>query len=109
MKLIWEQYPAGNRDGRQNLRASLVDHLNGSETVVAHLGSIEMRFLNVKITTTREFHQGLFWAHVDSKLKRLGVGPAEKSAIEAQISEKVPRPGDDWSMWAVTCIPRFDK
>ncbi|MBW2249794.1 MAG: hypothetical protein JRF60_03965 [Deltaproteobacteria bacterium] len=45
---------------------------------------------------------------VDQKLEKLGLEEEVRQALEAQISEKVPRPGDDWALWGVTCIPEID-
>lgn len=76
--------------------------------VLARLAAIEERFLCIRISKTRAFHQGLFWAKVDQKLEKLGLEEEVQQAIEVQISEKVPRPGDDWALWGVTCIPKID-
>jgi hypothetical protein len=76
--------------------------------VLAKLGSIQERFLSIPISKTRAFHQGLFWAKLDQKILRLGLEEEVRQALEAQISEKVPRPGDDWALWGVTCIPHID-
>ena len=110
MKVKWNQLPAGNNGRGGRLEAILVDgHLSGHETVITRLGAIETRFLQVNIRTTREFHQGIFWKKVDQLLAGLDLKPEILSAIEEQICAKVPRPGDDWPMWAVTCIPHYDK
>ena len=110
MKIKWTQLPPGNGHRGVRLEAVLVDgHLHGRETVITRLGTIERRFLQVNILTTREFHQGLFWKKVDRCLSGLDLAPDAKAEIEAQICEKVPRPSQDWAMWAVTCIPRFDR
>ena len=45
---------------------------------------------------------------VDRKLNQLELNTDSRAAIEKQISKKVPRPGDEWALWGVTCIPRFD-
>jgi len=76
--------------------------------VLAKLGLIQERFLSIPISKTRAFHQGLFWAKVDQKILTLGLTKEVRQALEAQISEKVPRPGDDWALWGVTCIPHID-
>jgi hypothetical protein len=110
MKVKWMQLPGGNKSRRSSLEAVLVDgHLRGSETVITRLGAIERRFLRVNIRTTREFHQGIFWKKVDRRLAGLDLASDTKAEIEAQICEKVPRPSDEWAMWAFTCIPRYDK
>ena len=110
MKVKWKHQPSRDKGSGVCLEAFLVDgHLHGSENVITRLGTIERRFLRVNIRTTREFHQGIFWKKVDQRLEGLGLAPEAKAEIEAQICEKVPRPSDDWAMWAVTCIPRYDK
>ncbi len=76
--------------------------------VLARLAAIEERFLRIRISKTRAFHQGLFWVKVEQKLEKLGLEEEVQQALEAQISEKVPRPGDDWALWGVTCIPEID-
>ena len=76
--------------------------------VLARLAAIEERFLHIRIRKTRAFHQGLFWVKVEQKLEKLGLEEEVQQALEAQISEKVPRPGDDWALWGVTCIPEID-
>jgi hypothetical protein len=76
--------------------------------VLAKLGSIQERFLSIPISKTRAFHQGLFWAKVDQKILKPGLEEEVRQTLEAQISEKVPRPGDDWALWGVTCIPHID-
>lgn len=72
------------------------------------LGSIKEQYLKTKVTNAREFHQGLFWATVDNNLNFLAFSPDVRNRIECQILEEVPRPGEDWALWGVTCIPRFD-
>jgi hypothetical protein len=110
MKVKWNQQSAGSNGRGGRLEAVLVDgRLNGHEAIITQLGAIETRFLHVNIRTTREFHQGIFWKKVDQLLAELELKPEIQSAIEAQICEKVPRPSDDWPMWAVTCIPHYDK
>ena len=110
MKVKWMQLSGGIRGRGVRLEAVLVDgHLNGRENVITRLGTIERRFLQVNIATTREFHQGIFWKKVDRRLAGLELAPDTKAAIEAQICQKVPRPGHEWAMWAVTCIPRYEK
>ena len=76
--------------------------------VLAKLASIQERFMRIPISKTRAFHQGLFWVKVDQKILTLGLEEEVRQALEAQISEKVPRPGDDWALWGVTCIPHID-
>jgi 2'-5' RNA ligase len=81
---------------------------NKNAKVLARLAAIQERFLRIRISKTRAFHQGLFWVKVDQKLEKLGLEEEVQQALEAQISEKVPRPGDDWPLWGVTCIPKID-
>lgn len=78
----------------------------GGET---DLAMIDQRFLSSKITGLKAFHQGLFWETVREKIERMCLEPAVRKALEAEISRKVPRPAPDWALWAVTCIPRFDR
>ena len=73
-----------------------------------HLASIEERFLNSRELGVRAFHQGIFWAHVDRKLDALDLAPAERDAVEEQIKNKVPRPGKDWGLYCVKCIPEIE-
>jgi hypothetical protein len=78
------------------------------ETVIAKLASVEERFLAVNIRSTREFHHGLFWMGVDEKLDNLGCASDARRRIETEIAKTVPRPGAQWALWGVTCIPRYD-
>lgn len=114
MYVRWERrrtVSTGNKAQFQ-LVALLVDgepSTSEDETeVVTWLGAIEERFLHVRISRTKSFHQGIFWVKVDQRLKNLCLEAQELQLIEAQISEKVPRPGDDWALWGVTCIPHID-
>jgi len=95
-----------------NLEAVLVEGYqdNGMtrQRVVARLGCIGEKFLASKVRNMREFHQGLFWLAVDRQLNRLELDPAVRNQIEAEILITVPRPGENWELWGVTCIPRFD-
>ncbi len=78
------------------------------EQVVASLAAIEERFLEAKEVGIRGFHRGLFWTLVDKKLDHLNLEDVPRSMIEAEILKKVPRPAtDEWSLWAVTCVPRY--
>ena len=114
MHVKWEkQYPPGGINGKGiNLEALLVEPFkdNGSmkNRLVAHLGVIEEKFLVSKVRNMREFHQGLFWSAVDKKLDRLGLNTRQRNQIESDLSQKVSRPGKDWALWGVTCIPHFD-
>lgn len=76
--------------------------------VLTRLGAIQERFLFTHISRTRAFHMGLFWVKVDRRLEGLNLEKGVKETLEAQIMEKVPRPANDWALWGVTCIPRFD-
>ena len=104
----------GNNVSEINLVAELVGNHhkagngNGSDNFTTQLGSIGEKYLKSKARDMRAFHQGLFWERVDRKLKHLTLKPQERQKIESIISEKVPRPERDWSLWSVTCIPRYD-
>jgi hypothetical protein len=76
--------------------------------LIDHLGFIEERFLNSDLRDMKAFHRGLFWAKMDKKLDSLKLTAEKRNKIEAEISELVPRPGEEWSIWAVTCVPRHD-
>jgi hypothetical protein len=114
MHVQWEkQIPKnGVKVKGLNLEALLVESYqdNGSlkHRLIERLGAIEEKFLASKVRNMREFHQGLFWAVVDKKLDRLRLDPHRRARIEADISQTVSRPDDDWALWGVTCIPRFD-
>jgi hypothetical protein len=56
----------------------------------------------------RAFHQELFWVAVDKKLDQLNLDAELRNKIEADIIKTVSRPGDDWALWGVTCIPVLD-
>ena len=81
---------------------------NPREEVIEQLGDIKEKFLTTKARDMRAFHQGLFWAEVDKKLEYLKLEPEVRKKIEAEISETVARPSEDWALWSVTCIPRYD-
>lgn len=114
MQVRWEEQEiviSGNGAGK-----CLVAHLvmenkdpgaSGQE-VIATLGSIQPRFLAVNVKCTREFHQGLFWKVVDKELDRLDLHPETKGTIETALAERVPRPGEEWALWGVTCIPKYN-
>ena len=101
----------GNGKG-ERLRAVLSEyHLHDGDVEhkpIMELGSIEKRFLSTKIKGTRAFHQGLFWVVVDKNLDKLGLEPGERSQIESELAETIPRPNGDWAMWGVICVPQFD-
>ena len=79
------------------------------ERIVMHLAGIEERFLNTKELGMRAFYRGLFWKVADRKLDDLKLGEDLRKSIEATLVETVPRPADDWVLWAVTCIPKYEK
>ena len=114
MHVKWEkqspQYGVNEKD--INLEALLVESHrdNGSvkHRLIERLGAIEEKFLASKVRNMREFHQGLFWTAVDKKLDRLRLDPRQRDHIEADISQMVSRPNEDWALWGVTCNPRFD-
>jgi hypothetical protein len=114
MDVRWEkQIGEAGKNGRgRSLVAVLVEDYQAAEDnkmrFVEQLGSIRERMLNSKARDMRAFHQGLFWAHVDNKLDHLTLKPEQRKEIESKISETVPRPNDEWSLWSVTCIPRID-
>jgi hypothetical protein len=114
MKVQWERRRPDNEfnGNALNLEAVLVESYqengNISQRVVAHLGCIGEKFLTTKVRNMREFHKGLFWVAVDSQLDHLKLGSALRSQIEAEILTTVSRPDEDWALWGVTCIPRFD-
>ena len=115
LDIRWEKQDADSDGSRRRTRlvASLVETVqeNGTKRnrVIAGLGAIETRFLNVPIKCTREFHQGLFWVHAKNKLDHLGLEFEVRTFIEAALAETVPKPGDDWALWGVTCIPQYDR
>ena len=114
MHIKWKKQSPQNRIKVKsiNLEALLVESYqdNGSvkHRLIEHLGAIEEKFLASKVRNMREFHQGLFWTAVDKKLDRLRLDPRQRDRVEADISQMVSRPGEDWALWGVTCIPRFD-
>ena len=114
MYVNWERQIKSTGGGRTEcqLVAFLVEG-NTSENrentqVLTKLATIQERFLNMHISRTRAFHQGLFWAKVDKVFKELCLAKNIQETLETQISAKVPRPADDWALWGVTCIPRID-
>jgi len=114
MHVMWEKHgpPNGINGKGNNLEALLVESYqdNGSvkHRMIENLGAIKEKFLASKVTNMREFHQGLFWTAVDKKLDRLRLDPRQRDRVEADISQMVSRPDEDWALWGVTCIPRFD-
>ena len=114
MNLRWEKHSveAGKNGRGRSLVAVLVEDYQEAQPsrrrFVERLGSIKEHILNSKARDMRAFHQGLFWAHVDKKLDHLTLKPGQRKEIESKISETIPRPNGDWSLWSVTCIPRYD-
>ena len=114
MHVQWEKQSPQNgaKVKGLNLEALLVESYqdNGSmkHRLIERLGAIEEKFLVSKVRNMREFHQGLFWAVVDKKLDRLRLDPLQRDRIESDIYQMVSRPDEDWALWGVTCIPRFD-
>jgi hypothetical protein len=114
MHVKWERVgiePAGFHN-KARLVAILNDGLDKAvislDTSVTELGSIEERFLTARVKTMREFHKGLFWATVDKKLNQLCIDSDVRQEIEAEIAEKISRPNEQWALWGVTCVPRYD-
>ena len=114
MNVQWERRRPDNEfnGNTLNLEAVLVesykDNGNTSQRLVVRLGCIGEKFLTTKVRNMREFHQGLFWLAVDRQLDLLKLDPALRNQIEAEILKTVSRPAEDWELWGVTCIPRFD-
>ncbi len=95
-----------------NLNAVLVepyqDQGKTRQKIIEHLGSIGEKFLITRVGNMRAFHQGIFWVTVDKKLEQLNLDSKLINRIEADILKTVSRPDDDWALWGVTCILRFD-
>ena len=114
MDVRWEKQivDAGKNGRGRSLVAVLVGDCQEAEKTkmrfIERLGSIKEQILNSKARDMRAFHQGLFWAHVDKKLDHLALKPEQRKEIESKISETIPRPNDEWSLWSVTCMPRYD-
>ena len=114
MQVRWQRQKVKNglNGNTVNLVALLVENFREAdrteETLIEELGTIKEQFLTIKVTDTRAFHQGLFWAAVDKKLNHLKLDPSVREKIEVKLLEKVPKPQDDWALWGVTCTPRYD-
>ena len=114
MHVDWQRQRLKNGLNRNTfyLNAVLVeqyqDHGKTKQRIVEHLGSIGEKFLTTRVGNMRAFHQGIFWVTVDKKLEQLNLGAKLINRIEADILKTVSRPDDDWALWGVTCIPRFD-
>ena len=111
MHVQWKQQTdAGdNHRGRPCLAAFLI--MDPSVEGVCNetpLGSVETRYLDTRITCTRDFHHGLFWKKVEQTLDSLQLETELRREIEDEIAQKVPRPTAEWALWGVTCIPQFD-
>ena len=115
MIVKWERErpQGGGRRGKHHLHTMLVERKPEKEThhekVIDHLASIEERFLETKETGMRAFHRGLFWEVADRKLDALHLDSGVRRKIETEISEIVPRPSSEWGLWAVTCVPKYEK
>ena len=115
MNVRWERRrpDSGGRRGSYLLHAILVDKKRekgeSKERVIEHLAGIEERFLETKEIGMRAFHRGLFWTVADRKLADLKLERQVRKGIEAEISEVVPRPTNEWGLWAVKCVPDYEK
>ena len=114
MHIEWKKDPVESSDGCRRFRLSAVlatGSGNGNRPGLESetpLSSVEERFLTAKIKGMREFYRGLFWTGIDNSLDRLPLEADERAAVEAEISQKVSRPGKQWALWGVTCNSRFD-
>ena len=112
MHVDWQRLKNGLNSNTFYLNAVLVeqyrDHGETKKRIIEHLGSIGEKFLTTRVGNMRAFHQGIFWVAVDKKLEQLNLDAELKNRIEADILNTVSRPDDDWALWGVTCIPRFD-
>jgi hypothetical protein len=115
MYVKWGEKKAKNPSGGvvNTLDALLVETRNGNSDanvvdLTVNLGTIEERFLRTHARDVRAFHQGLIWKGVTRKLDQLNLDAAVREAVEREISQRIPRPNAEWSLWAVTCIPRYD-
>jgi len=112
MIVTWtkSEMPAGGRARGSRLDAILMpgDSQDTQGATGELLASIEERFLRSRELGVRAFHQGIFWTHVDRKLDILGLDAGEREAIVEKIQETVPRPGKDWELYCVKCIPEIE-
>ena len=114
MRILWKRDPVESQNDCNRFRLAaflVVDSDNGDRLEMGSatlLSSVEERFLTAKIKGMREFYRGLFWTGIDNSLDRLSLEPDERAALEAEISQKVSRPGKQWALWGVTCNSRFD-
>ena len=115
MNVTWKRILLHNKVKRDGycLEANLVEMFaeNGEseERLIMHLGRIEERFLNTKELGMRAFHRGVFWNVVHKKLDDLNLGEDLRKSIETALVTVVPRPADDWGLWAVTCVPKYEE
>ncbi len=115
MNVKWERRrpDTGGRRRSYHLHAILVDKKRekeeSKERVIEHLASIEERFLETKERGMKAFYQGLFWTVADRKLSDLKLEPKVRDGIEVEILEVVPRPTNEWGLWAVKCVPDYEK
>jgi len=113
MKIKWERKVNDTNNRRSSycfsvLLVGCLDQKDVKPVAPTCLGIIDERFLNTKARDIRAFHKGLFWKAVDESLDRFRIEAALRIRIESQIAEKISRPDKEWSLWAVTCIPRYD-
>lgn len=115
MIVKWERRSpqVGGLRGGHHLHAILVERksVKGTlhEQVIEHLAGIEERFLETREIGMRAFYRGLFWEVADRKLKALHLAGKVRKKIEAELSEVVSRPTNEWGLWAVTCVPKYEK
>ncbi len=114
MQVRWQRQKVNNgfNGHAVKLVALLVEQSGGAgrtqERLIEELGSVKEKFLTIRATDTRAFHQGLFWTAVEKKLDGLKLDSNVRETIEVKLLEKVPKPQADWALWGVTCIPRYD-
>lgn len=114
MHVMWrrQKLASGLNGTAVNLVAVLMESYEEAgqtkERFIGELGNIKERYLTTRAKDTRAFHQGLFWVVVDKKLDLLNLEPILRNTIETEILKKIPRPNQDWALWGVTCIPRYD-
>ena len=114
MRIKWERKvnDTDNRHSSYCLSVYLVDgrhdQKDTKQVAATCLASIDERFLITKARDIRAFHKGLFWKAVEERLDHLDIETTQRVRIESQIAEKISRPDKEWSLWAVTCIPRYD-
>ncbi|MFC1821486.1 hypothetical protein ACFL9T_02185 [Thermodesulfobacteriota bacterium] len=115
MKIIWKRGSPGKNISCQNptlgayIEGLYFENREVKENTEKHLGTIDMRFLNINESGMREFHRGLFWATVDKNLDHLKLSQDQRKKIESEIVDTIPRPADSWSLWAVKCVPKYDQ